>query len=89
MDKYANITKIKSQIEYEMANAQNYRDTCRLRDALKIIESVPGENVRPITKGHWTLEVDKGYKCSCCGKRYLYTANYCGNCGAEMEKREE
>lgn len=37
----------------------------------------------------WIAEGECGYECSECGRCYDYGMNYCGYCGAKMERTEE
>lgn len=64
---------------------------------VKIIKSLPTEDVAPVVHGKWVKTdddpEDTAYQCSVCGKEALYKYNtydsvcseHCPNCGAKMD----
>lgn len=66
-------------------------------EVLKVIAEAPTEDAAPVVHGQWIpvpssdMMTGKAYKCSQCGKmRYgSFMPNYCGICGAKMEKCEK
>lgn len=49
---------------------------------------IPAADVRPVRRGKWALQYDGDgqWHCSQCGRRYVYTTDFCPNCGAWMEE---
>lgn len=59
---------------------------CNINDAGKRINALPTADVRPVVRGHWTLQYDGDglWHCSECGSRYIHKLNFCSHCGADM-----
>lgn len=53
---------------------------------LQCIKDIPAVDVRPVKRGHWTLQYDGDglWRCSECGSKYIHTSNFCSHCGADM-----
>ena len=90
---------------FDKHEAECERCACNLlaeRDALKEEKLISNADVAPIVHGEWILlgknehdyETSVEEKCSLCG-RYVYRYdtelqdNYCPNCGAKMDKKDE
>lgn len=66
------------------------------QDIYNAIEEAPTADVAPVVHGHW-IEKEKYsfgimYDCSLCDNRILdngYSWNYCPNCGAKMDEKED
>ena len=65
--------------------------------ARKLIEEAPAADVVEVRHGEWRFEHDpindpKKYfvriVCSCCGLKTGQKSNYCPNCGAKMDGKE-
>ena len=81
-------------------NCRNFKDMkcdyCGTADYIYMIEDMPTVDVAPVVHGHW-IEKEKYsfgimYDCSLCDNRILdngYSWNYCPNCGAKMDKKED
>ena len=81
-------------------NCRNFKDMkcnyCGTADYIYMIEDMPAADVVPVVHGHW-IEQDKYtfgvmYDCSICGSRILdngHSWNYCPNCGAKMDEKED
>lgn len=71
------------------------QDGCCTKN-LQSISDMPAADVAPVVHGHW-IEKEKYsfgimYDCSLCDNRILdngYSWNYCPNCGAKMDKKED
>lgn len=63
------------------------------------LDDMPTINAKPVVYAHWELEFDSkcreiGYHCSNCDgdwhrKAVRSITNFCPNCGAEMERRDD
>ena len=81
-------------------NCRNFKDMkcdyCGTADYIYMIEDMPTVDVAPVVHGHW-IEKEKYsfgimYDCSLCDNRIRdngYSWNYCPNCGAKMDKKED
>ena len=81
-------------------NCRNFKDMkcdyCSTADYIYMIEDMPTADVAPVVHGHW-IEKEKYsfgimYDCSLCDNRILdngYSWNYCPNCGAKMDEKED
>lgn len=61
--------------------------------AVSVIELMDTVEAEPVRHGHWIGLTDSNFTCSEC-KETIYTwigrqNNYCPNCGAKMDEREE
>ena len=71
------------------------QDGCCTKN-LQSISDMPAADVAPVVHGHW-IEKEKYsfgimYDCSLCDNRILdngYSWNYCPNCGAKMDEKED
>ena len=52
------------------------------------IENFPNADVAPVVHGRKT-NIGCVWLCSLCGKGLPYGANYCPNCGAQMDEKED
>lgn len=69
-----------------------------VNDFYVIPKDTPVVDAAPVVHGRWSKEMrftedfmgnrTYGYKCSVCGK-LANRLQFCGNCGAKMDKREE
>ena len=59
-----------------------------LHNALEAFNEIPAADVRPVVRGKWALQYDGDgqWHCSQCGNRYIYTTDFCPNCGADMRE---
>ena len=81
-------------------NCRNFKDMkcdyCGTADYIYMIEDMPAADVAPVRHGRW-VEKEKYtfgimYDCSLCENRILdngHPWNYCPNCGAKMDKKED
>lgn len=81
-------------------NCRNFKDMkcdyCGTADYIYMIEDMPAADVAPVRHGRW-IEQEKYtfgvmYDCSICGSRILdngHSWNYCPNCGAKMDEKED
>lgn len=58
---------------------------------LDLFDNLPTVDIEPVRHGHWE---GKTYKCSLCGKwidplQGDADMNYCPNCGAKMDEKEQ
>ena len=82
-------------IDREAALMKLMQDGCSAKN-LQSISDMPAADVAPVVHGHW-IEKEKYsfgimYDCSLCDNRILdngYSWNYCPNCGAKMDKKED
>lgn len=78
-----------------------YQSMMGLNMAQTKLREMPSEDVRPVMHGHW-IEKATDEICSVCGMRFAemaysydtsehggYVRNFCPNCGAIMEEKEE
>lgn len=72
--------------------------------ARKLIEQAPAADVAPVVHGKWIINEYEYFTCSVCGNGYYngaqstaqaksflkcgFADNYCGYCGAKMDKEE-
>ena len=81
-------------IKREAALMKLMQDGCSAKN-LQSISDMPAADVAPVVHGHW-IEKEKYsfgimYDCSLCDNRILdngYSWNYCPNCGAKMDEKE-
>lgn len=56
------------------------------------IREIPTADVVEVRRGEWRKENNSTYVCSCCSDRVgafiAGTSNYCPNCGAKMDGKE-
>jgi predicted RNA-binding Zn-ribbon protein involved in translation (DUF1610 family) len=69
-----------------------------MRDVRRSIEGAPTVDAEPVVHGRWEYSFGSYStpKCSCCGWHIPYSEdsvldarNYCPNCGAKMDEKEE
>ena len=55
-----------------------------------VIDEQPTIEAEPIKHGRWERYLKEGlpWKCSECGSRYTVQWNYCPNCGARMDGKD-
>ena len=68
---------------------------CGTGDAIDIIEDAPTADVAPVVHGRWVPTkapfMNECKDCSVCGYRTVWghRYNYCPNCGAKMDEKED
>lgn len=69
----------------------NLRDHVYLLGVLSVIDNAPTIETAQAAHGKWLVYgiEHKSCKCSVCGDVYAYLYNYCPNCGAKMDVKEE
>lgn len=88
----------KSKLEKEILNwaiCLNNPDTLSRSDALFVIDNTEAADVAPVVHGTWLLRhIGHGHywECSICHATPIYVTNntnYCPNCGAKMDAKQE
>lgn len=66
--------------------------TAHLDFAADLIDLLADDKIAAVKHGQWVTHSGCGLlKCSCCGYEYsdhIECTNFCGNCGAKMDKEE-
>lgn len=63
---------------------------CEVYDIYKKIIEAPTVEAKPVVHAHWLKrDIDHTWnRCSACGDNSHYPSNYCPNCGAQMDEKE-
>ena len=86
-------------------NCRNFKDMkcdyCGTADYIYMIEDMPAVEAKPVVHAHWIEQedgnLDTYYTCSSCKEDFDLIAgtpcenlyNYCPNCGAKMDEKED
>lgn len=84
MARYIDADRLKERLEYYNEHAPMYAYKVALRE----VESSPSADVEKVKYGKWEYDLRDGvYACSVCGNITSIDSNYCGLCGAKMNKK--
>ena len=99
------IEEIREERCYNCRNFKDMKcDYCSTADYIYMIEDMPAVEAKPIVHAHWVSASKKqGVYCSICKKkvwksdyaqcskksRNKLESNYCPNCGAQMDEKED
>ena len=64
-------------------------DYCGTADYIYMIEDMPAADVAPVRHGRWKRYGKNLGECSECGEIVSVRNNYCPNCGAQMDEKED
>ena len=74
-------------------NCRNFKDMkcdyCGTADYIYMIEDMPAADVAPVRHGRWKRCGKNLGECSECGEIVSVRNNYCPNCGAKMDEKED
>ena len=74
-------------------NCRNFKDMkcdyCGTADYIYMIEDMPAADVAPVRHGRWKRYGKNLGECSECGEIVSVRNNYCPNCGAKMDEKED
>ena len=74
-------------------NCRNFKDMkcdyCSTADYIYMIEDMPAADVAPVRHGRWKRYGKNLGECSECGEIVSVRNNYCPNCGAKMDEKED
>ena len=81
-------------------NCRNFKDMkcdyCGTADYIYMIEDMPAVEAKPVVHAHWEPKkimaktpFARNYYCSNCKDEPLECKHICGNCGAQMDEKED
>ena len=74
-------------------NCRNFKDMkcdyCGTADYIYMIEDMPTVEAKPVVHGRWKRYGKNLGECSECGEIVSVRSNYCPNCGAKMDEKED
>lgn len=93
MPEYIEREEAKDVMALIVLEAIAHPDTYTCGEAKIAIESIPIADVQPVKHGKWGDSIAKygilRHKCSVCNKYSHMAYNYCPNCGAKMENKDD
>lgn len=93
MERYINAGKLKAHYSWWENGSEEYQEFKQIFDTIidvqptaDVVERKRGKCIRKEVHSNWSDWTE--YTCSLCGTTFeqLYKANFCPNCGAEMEE---
>ena len=79
-------------------NCRNFKDMkcdyCGTADYIYMIEDMPAVEAKPVVHAHWknlgvSVDGKRIYECTNCHSHIYGTGNFCKECGAQMDEKED
>lgn len=87
MARYIDADLLKKYVNGKSSHLLNEWDTLGI---LSAIDKQPVADVQEVRHGHYVTDWLSDVSCSECGERTINcTQNYCSNCGAKMDRKED